>query len=65
MDAGFRYIESVLDLPAPMLGAPLQSDHMFGLDEIYTRQTENLARKAYTIDYSRFGFTDYHATLEV
>lgn len=65
MDASFKYIESVLDLPAPNIGAPIQPDHMFQLDEIYTRQTENLARKAYTMDYSRFGFADYQAALEV
>ena len=64
MDAGFRYIESVLDLPAPTIGAPLRPDHMFTLDEIYTRQTENLARKAYANDYGRFGFVDYQAALE-
>jgi LPS sulfotransferase NodH len=65
MDAGFRYIESVLDLPVPTIGAPIKPDHMFALDEIYTRQTENLARKAYSLDYGRFGFTDYQAALEV
>mgnify|MGYP000495243686 CR=1 FL=1 len=64
MDAGFRYIESVLDLPVPAIGAPIRADHMFTLDEIYTRQTENLARKAYAMDYGRFGFTDYQAALE-
>ena len=65
MDAGFRYIESILDLPTPKIGAPVQPDHLFTLDEIYTRQTENLTRKAYTTDYSRFGFADYQAALEV
>ncbi|PCJ73888.1 MAG: hypothetical protein COA53_11385 [Rhodobacteraceae bacterium] len=64
MDAGFRYIESVLDLPTPTIGAPIKPDHMFTLDEIYTRQTENLARKAYAVDYGRFGFADYQAALE-
>lgn len=64
MDAGFKYVESVLDLPAPKIGAPIKPDHMFTLDEIYTRQTENLARKAYAMDYSRFGFADYQAALE-
>lgn len=64
MDAGFRYVESVLDLPAPPIGAPIKPDHMFTLDEIYTRQTENLARKAYAVDYGRFGFADYQAALE-
>lgn len=34
MDAGFRYIESVLDLPAPTIGAPIKPDHIFQLDEI-------------------------------
>lgn len=65
MDAGFKYIESVLDLPTPSIGAPIQPDHIFQLDEIYTRQTENLTRKAYSMDYSRFGFADYQAALEV
>ena len=65
MDAGFRYIESVLDIPEPTIGAPIRSDHMFTLDEIYTRQTENLARKAYAMDYGRFGFADYQAAWEV
>ncbi len=65
MDAGFRYVESVLDLPAPVIGAPIKPDHMFTLDEIYTRQTENLTRKAYSMDYGRFGFADYQAALEV
>jgi LPS sulfotransferase NodH len=64
IDAGFRYIESVLDLPTPIIGAPIKPDHMFTLDEIYTRQTENLARKAYAMDYGRFGFADYQAALE-
>ncbi len=64
MDAGFRYVESVLDLPHPTIGAPIKPDHMFTLDEIYTRQTENLARKAYAVDYGRFGFADYQAALE-
>ena len=64
MDAGFQYVESVLDLPAPIIGAPIKPDHMFTLDEIYTRQTENLARKAYSVDYGRFGFADYQAALE-
>jgi hypothetical protein len=65
MDAGFRYVESVLDLPTPTIGAPIKPDHIFTLDEIYTRQTENLARKAYSMDYGRFGFADYQAALEV
>ena len=64
MDAGFRYIESVLNLSAPSIGAPIQPEHMFTLDEIYTRQTENLARKVYSMDYIRFGFDDYQAALE-
>ena len=64
MDAGFRYVESVQDLPTPTIGAPIKPDHIFTLDEIYTRQTENLARKAYSVDYGRFGFTDYQAALE-
>ena len=64
MDAGFRYVESVLDLAAPTIGVPIKPDHMFTLDEVYTRQTENLARKAYSIDYGRFGFADYQAALE-
>jgi len=64
MDAGFRYVESVLDLPPPAIGAPIKTDHMFTLDEVYSRQTENLARKAYGMDYGRFGFADYQAALE-
>ena len=64
MDAGFRYIESILNLSAPSIGAPIQPEHMFTLDEIYTRQTENLARKVYSMDYIRFGFDDYQAALE-
>ena len=64
MDAGFRYVESILDLPAPSIGAPIKPDHLFTLDQIYTRQTENLARKAYSMDYTRFGFADYQAALE-
>ncbi|OUS05763.1 hypothetical protein A9Q96_11235 [Rhodobacterales bacterium 52_120_T64] len=64
MDAGFKYIESILDLPAPILGPPIKPDHMFALDEVYSRQTENLARKAYKMDYGRFGFNDYQAALE-
>ena len=50
---------------APKIGALVQPDHLFTLDEIYTRQTENLTRKAYAVDYSRFGFADYQAALEV
>ncbi|MGE4609850.1 MAG: hypothetical protein AAED33_00330 [Paracoccaceae bacterium] len=65
MDAALRYIETLLDLPAPQIGARLQPDHIFTLDEICSRQTENLARKAYSSDYARFGFTDYQAALEV
>jgi len=64
MDAGFRYVETLLDLPKPPLGSPIQPDHMFSLDEIYSRQTENLGRKAYAMDYVRFGFDDYQAALD-
>lgn len=64
MDAAFAYVETILDLPKPMIGMPIQPDHMFTLDEIYTRQTENLTRKAYKMDYIRFGFADYQAALD-
>lgn len=58
LDPSFRYIETLLDLDAPKLGVPMKPDHMISLDEIYTRQTENLARKVYASDYTRFGFDD-------
>lgn len=64
LDPSFRYIETLLDIPEPKLGKPIQPDHMFSLNEIYTRQTENLARKAYSVDYTRFGFDDYQAALD-
>ena len=64
MDAGFRYVETLLDLPKPLLAAPIRPNHMFTLDEIYSRQTENLGRKAYAMDYVRFGFGDYQAALD-
>lgn len=64
LDPSFRYIETLLDIPKPQLGAPIRPDYLFALNEIYTRQTENLARKAYSVDYTRFGFDDYQAALD-
>ena len=64
MDPAFRYVESLLEIPAPDLGAPVRVEHAIPLDKIYTRQTENLARKVYNMDYTRFGFDDYQAALE-
>ena len=64
LDGAFRYVESLLDIPPPQLGPPLRPEHRFPLDKIYTRQTENLARKAYNVDYTRLGFDDYQAALE-
>ncbi len=64
LDNAFRYMENALDLPPPKLGPPIKPQHVFELDEIYTRQTENLARKVYSQDYTRFGFDDYQAALE-
>jgi len=59
LDAGFRYVESLLDLPTPKLGPPIREAHIFALNDVYTRQSENLARKAYGVDYTRFGFDDF------
>lgn len=64
MDNAFRYVESMLDIDHPNLGPIIEPDHLFTLDEIYTRQTENLTRKAYGTDYTRFGFDDYQAALD-
>ncbi len=64
LDPSFRYVETLLDLEQPKLGAPIKPDHAIQLSEIYTRQTENLARKVYATDYARFGFDDYQAALE-
>jgi len=64
LDMAFRHIEALLDVTPPALGPPIQRKYEFSLDETYTRQTENLARKAYKADYSGFGFDDYQAALE-
>lgn len=64
MDPAFRYIESQVGCDAPLLPAPVTDGYVFGLDEIYTQQTENLARKAYETDYTRFGFADYYAAFD-
>ena len=65
LDDSFRYIEAKFDIEKPTLGIAFRPEHMFSLDEIYARQTENLARKAYGIDYTRLGFDDYQAALDV
>lgn len=65
LDSGFRFIGSKFDLKNPTLGPPIKPDHIFTLDEIYTRQTENLARKVYRNDYTKLGYDDYQAALEV
>lgn len=65
LDPAFRYIESLFDIPTPNLLCPIQNTYMFSLDEIYTRQTENLTRKTYNQDYIRLGFADYQAALDV
>ncbi len=65
LDAAFRYAETMLDIERPQLEPPLQPDYEFPLDAVYTRQTENLTRKVYGMDYTRFGFDDYQAALDV
>ncbi len=64
MDSAFRYLEDKVGVASPELGPPVTETFAFSLDEIYTRQTENLCRKAYALDYERFGFDDYQAALE-
>lgn len=64
LDGCFRYIEDTLDIKVPALGSPILPKYSFDLADVYTRQTENLTRRAYNSDYKLFGFDDYHAALE-
>ena len=64
MDPAFRFVEDQLGCAMPDLPAPTIENHLFSLDDIYTRQTENLTRKVYEVDYTRFGFADYYAAFD-
>lgn len=61
----FSYVEGKLNILNPTINSSENQPYLFNLKEVYTQQTENLTRKVYGVDYTRLGFGDYQAALDV